>query len=268
MMTRGKLLITAVFQDTWREIAANWRALLRSLILPSLSMVSIKWAIVASAAYGMLSLILLIIGNGLMAALFAVTCHRIVLLGPEQLPNRWGLYFSRSVLKYFGYLVLIGIGVLLILLVAMIATKLIEVTTGYAGTAMDRPSWLWSGSMVVLFLALLYPSSRLGVVLPIAAIDQKTGIEAAWMLSDHQGWRLAIALILPSLVVGTVLSPIKYLISDSSNAVVLTLWSLAMTLVGAIAVVTLSCAYRQLEHNATETGNRDIAVVAEQDATA
>jgi hypothetical protein len=88
------------------------------------------------------------------------------------------------------------------------------------------------------------------------------------MLSDHQGWRLAIALILPSLVVGTVLSPIKYLISDSSNAVVLTLWSLAMTLVGAIAVVTLSCAYRQLEHNATETGNRDIAVVAEQDATA
>ena len=37
------------------------------------------------------------------STIFAVTCHRIILLGMDSLPNSSGIYFSRRELKYLGW---------------------------------------------------------------------------------------------------------------------------------------------------------------------
>ena len=121
-----KLPIPNTLHKSMVTVADNSLALFWALLLPSIIMtlVSVGQILMLQHAmalrdngeifwtamnYMMITNLSTIIITGILAAIFAVTCHRIVLLGKESLPNSFGLYFSKRELKYFGWIFLFSL---------------------------------------------------------------------------------------------------------------------------------------------------------------
>lgn len=236
--------------DLGRELGMKWRALLLALILPAIAMSLLE---VAAHSSGFPLSLGFLVSLGFLAvdlvvyALFAVTCHRIVLLGESNIPNRFGVYLDRRVWRYFFYYVTIG----MIFIVGFIAATMMtmpffvlgsEVSDG-AGPAGSRGALVIAAAAGLLFA---YPSVRLSMVLPDRAIDGKRPWEELFQMSRGNGWRLVAAVLIPPLLIAIpawLARPVFEASRGLSAAIPNTLLVLVSAAVGVMAV---SCAYREL----------------------
>jgi hypothetical protein len=121
--------------------------------------------------------------SGVALSLIAVSCHRIVLLGETSLPSTWGLYWSTRELGYIGRAFVLGF-----------LSRLPTILAGAILFFLSRRPLLSEISLVT-WLAVAYPISRLSLVLPAMAIDQRVTFAESWQLSSGNGWRLAVVLL-------------------------------------------------------------------------
>jgi hypothetical protein len=239
-----KLSILGVYRDTWH---AMWRLrvpLLQALIIPTLGLALIELGVPTLRPLDHWPILLALqLAYLLLVGMFAVSCHRTVLLGPEHLGNRWGLSVGRPVLAYMGYLVGIGILVMPLLLPLAILGGF-DPPAPAAPTAAEDAGVLLPAAQVLTGAAVVYVFCRLSLVLPAAAVRMPGGLAAAWDRSHRQGWRVALAELLPGMTVLLATWPLHWLAERSAGFAAL--WLPVATLLGAVWVVALSCTFARL----------------------
>jgi hypothetical protein len=173
-------------------------------------------------------------------AVFAITCHRLILLGDGSVP-RYGLTkWSSRETRFVGW-------TLLIYLCAYIALVLLNILA-FQLIQTPRPSWLMSASATVAIIALPgYLLARLSVLLPTTAVDERPRFAWAWKMTKGNGWRLFLIVAVIPLAVGFDLFPLlgRSMIMD------LLVWSAGCVLY-VVEIAALSLSYKHLaERGAT-----------------
>jgi hypothetical protein len=117
---------------------------------------------------------------------FAVTCHRLVLLDPRTIAARMRPRWSWRETRFLAWMIVVGLvfaGALVVL-----ATPIVNILlwTGLGGDT--RIEWsVYAGQVLALYII-----SRLFLVFPATAIDRPVNLKSAWRLSKRNGWRLVI----------------------------------------------------------------------------
>jgi hypothetical protein len=166
--------------------------------------------------------------------MFAVTCHRIVLLNETKVP-RYGIYpWTPREMRFFGWTI---VGYIYFFIITMLFVLLSGLVSAATGTLQSLS--------VILYLALLpgtYVFARFSVLLPATAVDEHRDLKWAWDITSGNGWRLVVIVVLLPLLSGAVVGffeveryPIvEFLINLLSYALV------------AIEIATLSVSFRFL----------------------
>ena len=141
------------------------------------------WAI--TTLYSALSAIIL--------TLFAVTCHRIVLLDETATP-RFGIHtWSKREMRFLGWTV---VGYLFFLVIMIIIGLIVGAIPGLVNTS----------DVSLLIYAMLLPSSymlaRLSILLPATAVDERHDMKWAWDITANNGWRLTVIVALLPVLLG------------------------------------------------------------------
>lgn len=237
-----KFSVGRSFSDLGRELGSKWRALLLALILPAIAMSLLEVASAADRPSFVMS-VGLSLTYMLVSALFAVTCHRIVLLGESDLPNRIGLYLDRRVVHYLLYSIAIGLvfglGYLFVFLASMPFVGMGS-TGAPAGFVFGATLWM---AALILFG---YFGVRLSMVLPDRAIGRSRPWDELFRMSRGNGWRLFVAVVIPP-VLAALLGILLHPILDASRGLSVAIPNTLLVLVSAgVGVMAVSCAYREL----------------------
>lgn len=166
--------------DTWTTAAlavvARWRPLAAALLVPYLATLGLgrlASALNSASAVTLLGLVALV-----PSTLIGVCVHRVILLGPGSLPNRFGLFFTRREALYLAARLAFQLALGLVVWgVATLATGLL--------------------ALPVAFVLVSYPAARLAPILPAVAVGGSDDLGDAWGLTEGRGWRLALLLGVP-----------------------------------------------------------------------
>jgi hypothetical protein len=174
----------------WRKRATMFRALFGiSVILVALNVLLQPYTKDGQPVMEfqkVISNLVLAVLSGLAFAIFAVTCHRLILLGDESVPNfglkKWTSRETRFVgwvlLGYVCYAVialLLSIPVLAFLLMCHLPAELAGVILGFT-----------------FMIPCTYVFARISVLLPATAVDERPNVKWASDLTDGNGWRLVL----------------------------------------------------------------------------
>lgn len=245
-----KLPVIEILKEAPRLIAENFRALLFQLLpiltvgalalaglallmlaidTPNINMTDETWR---TLFFGLLLLLLM---TWLIAT---VACHRIFLFGPiaGKLPF---FHWPWRELWFGFWLILIPLLSFLICLpVYFLATFLISATHMFPATDSTIKQLVLIASMVPF--AWVY--ARLSLVFPAAAIGElNIGINQAWNLSRHNGWRLTILMSIVPACSGILLS-----LLPETGVVAAVIGFVAGLLTWLLEIAILVCAYRKL----------------------
>ena len=176
---------------------------------------------------------------GLVFSLFAVTCHRLVLLGPESASAGWRPRWTRRETRFFLWVAALWLGgaVAMLVLLAIV----VNAWNALAGYESIELAWARGG----VGLALLYPLARLCVLFPATAVDRepRPTLRWAWRATRGNGARLLVIVgALPWLF--SLLVDLLYR-SGASWIEWLLVGVLAMALF-AVEIAAVSIAYREL----------------------
>jgi hypothetical protein len=174
--------------------------------------------------------------NGILWILFAVICHRLVLLEPRpadlaRIPG-WG----RRETFFLGWMVILSAIILAVLWGALLVIG--TIVANLFSTALFESTYSYAGKIIGTYLF-----ARLSLVLPATAIDARTSIPQAWRQTRGNGWRLV-------LIVGVLPWAYNYVASlvlgDEPGVAKLVLVTAAATVLLAVEISALSLSYREL----------------------
>jgi hypothetical protein len=174
--------------------------------------------------------------------LFAITCHRVALIGDEGVPNYGLRTWTRRESRYLGWSVIIFVVWMLFsfvinsFYVSMIVSK-VEAGAS-AETYQSYKYWL-----IPFYIPILYILSRLSVLCPAIALDQKVDAQWVWRLTAHNGWRLTVVVSLLPWVLYFVLN---LLLRENATFVESIILQLLGFILLAVEVVALSFSYQYL----------------------
>lgn len=234
-----RLPIVGVVREAVGLAARHWRALLAALIGPAAVLAALDVALRRAGGDPRWALALWV-PDCLVYALYAVSCHRIVLLGADSLPNRWGVYWTARELRFVGWSVAIALLAFLAALPFLLILTLLSTTTPLA--LVDAAPWLAWG---IVYSPVAYVAARASLALPEVAVDGRPGFEQSWALSRGNGWRLTIALSIPGLLLYGLGELAGSVLDDPDGTIRSFLASLSLCLLGAVEVIVLSVAYRR-----------------------
>lgn len=223
-----KLPILKTLRESIVTVANNASVLFRTLLLPSIIMILVSVGqilmqqhilalendISIKGLYLTFINLITLITSGILAAIFAVICHRVVLLGIESLPNSFGLYFSRRELRYFGWVVLFGIPI-------GIGYMVIPMMSSFFMKSMDDPReiilllnrvWGIAGFVIVSFI-----TAPFILVLPATAIGENRAFKKARSSVRDNIIRLAVVLVIPTLITALIRLTLGHFGPEASN---------------------------------------------------
>ena len=203
-----RLPVWATIREAVQAIAKEWKALLKGIAVPALVLAAVNVFFQRNPEYveavfpdlaSYLQALLQIVAESALsvgfAMMIAISCHRLVILGVDSLPSAWGLFWSRRETRFLGWSMLISLITLLPFAVLGILVGILVAVLG--------PSFTVSAALPFILLVLpfvWYAIARLSLVLPATAIGQRPTLKGSWRLSRSNGWRLALVMFLPSLV--------------------------------------------------------------------
>lgn len=171
--------------------------------------------------------------------LFAVTCHRLVLLEPRRVRGIQSPRWSARESRFLFWVVTLWMIYLAVWWLGMVVVA----------NAWPRDSNMMGWTKViesVATLPALYVVARLSLVFPATAIDRFAGLKWAWRTSRGNGWRLVVVVtVLPWLVSRLV----GLLVRDEATAAEIVVLTVLGTAVFALEIAALSVAYRELVKN-------------------
>jgi hypothetical protein len=169
--------------------------------------------------------------------LFAVTCHRIVLLGETAVPKYGLVWWTSRETRFLGWGVLFAI----FFLVALIPLGILAWLVGYfAKIPFEGHEKYWV--IPLLALPIVYGFARLAVLFPATAVGERRNTAWALATTIGNGWRIAFAAIFIPALPGFALA--KLPVKDSL------LFDFAVRLLDcgfmAVGIVALSLSFRFL----------------------
>jgi hypothetical protein len=176
--------VKAAYASVFGRFATLIRAALVPLVI-SFLLYGLQLAARGSPALVVLADLLLLLPY----TLFAVTWHRVVLLGPAAMPAQMTPVWQRRHWRFLGYtLIVTAISYGFSLLYGPLIVPLI---TGSSAIS------LWQ-ALLLMFMLLLatYVILRLSFVFPAVAVDEGYGFAEAWRHTKDQGLRLMAAMFL------------------------------------------------------------------------
>lgn len=253
-----KLPILDTFHKAIVTITDHSFVLFRALLLPSIIMilVSVGQKLMYQhvmdlgndrsimAFYMMITNIATSITLGILAAIFAVVCHRIVLLGKESLPNSFGLYLSRRELKYFGWVFLFGIPMVIGYMAIGMMPLLFMESMDDPGAIILLSSRVWgiAGLVIVSFI-----TAPFILVLPATAVGEKRAFKKARSTVRGNIIRLAVVLVIPALITYLVRLVLRYLGPEANIPYGVVTYLIYLVFV-VFETVVLSMSYKSLAY--------------------
>lgn len=244
-MSKQPLLVAHTVVEAFRICFGNIGIFARALAIPifAMSVTVIFWRGQVTALSAALQLLLALWWAGWFT-LFAITCHRLALLGPDGVPPFGHLRMGQRELGFLGRLLALTVAVPILAFVGVyliLATLFPDVRMGVESTGISP----WLGWAV--FLAVIYFLGRWSLVFPAAAMDQPISFATAWAYSRENGWRLAV-------LVGFIPAALEIarslLLRANATAFELVLNVLIGYALLAAEIVALSLAYRTLRRHA------------------
>ena len=236
-----------LFQEAATEIYRNWAVLSLAVVLPILCSSAIRMACVAYACSAdndpsITTTTLFSFARLPFYVMFATICHRIVLLGEESLPNRWGLFWSVRETRFLAWLVAFGV-----------ITFVVSAPIWYSVWLL--PFWAlewfleWSPLSISFFacvLASTYIDGRFGLVLPATAVGNRMNPLSSWRFTAGNGWSIFVALLIPILITRLIDYVLFNLLFDTSSLIVNFFRGLLYFPLIAVGVIVITIAYRKL----------------------
>jgi hypothetical protein len=221
----------------------NRRAFARALTVPLLLLLTltVSWHYFGRDLPGYFQWLLYAL-YGALFAVFAVICHRLVLLGRGSTAARWMPQWSWRETWFFLWIVVIWS--MLALAALLIATVLLNMWGWWFGHDAQAPvDWLMFAAKVPT----LYVFARLSLLFPATAIDRRVHPRWSWQLTRRNGWRLVLVVV----VLPWALSNLVWLMYRSEPTVFETV---ALSFLGlalfAVEIAALSLSYRELVKDA------------------
>lgn len=191
-----KLSITHILQTVLLDLSEKKAFLLQRLIILAIIMTALES--ISSVFIDDTNFRVLVIYwffYAVVFTLFAVTCHRVIILGPNSVPT-YGLYsFSMREVRFFGW------GFVIYLCMSLI-TLLIMLTTEVLSFDEELNKYLWILVMYIVFIPGTYIFSRLSILFPATAADHRNDMKWAWDTTKGNGWRLLILLGVVPMFIG------------------------------------------------------------------
>jgi hypothetical protein len=171
------------------------------------------------------------------SALAAISCHRVLLLGPVSVPKFGVGHLGIRELRFIAATLFLGF---LFGLVRLFSETIIRQITGPLHGAR------YLGYLVEIIVALppSYLFARLAFMLPSIAIETHLGVPGAWQLSNRNGWRLVLLIIFMPWLVRLLQWNIGTVIPDQTMRTVATTTLYALFL--PLEIALLSVSYRHL----------------------
>jgi hypothetical protein len=228
----GKILLGAFVYPWWAR-----RAFAKALAVPA-ALIAVSHVLMFMFAQQLPYALLWVAFVGVWAlwAVYAVICHRLILL--QQQPAdvavipRW----TRRETVFCAWLLLTG---LMDWVLTMLST-IVAAALPMSGGSLDIQAWAgWiiSGTLGT------YVAARLAPVFPAAAVDNGIGLAAAWRLTRNNGWRMAVAIgALP----WALTFAMRFIYRDESSILQVVLVVALSTILLAVEIAALSLAYREL----------------------
>jgi hypothetical protein len=232
----GKVVVGAFVVPWW-----NRKAFARALAVPLAATAALSLASqYFSRDVPTFATWLLVALSVVVFCLFAVICHRLVLLDPtseaRSMTPRWSYRETRFFLLMIAVW-FIGVAVLLI-----VSTVLMNVPDTWLNSLPGpgrRRSWI----SFVAVLPVLYVVARLSLIFPATAVDRRVNLLWSWRLTQNNGWRLF-------LVVAVLPWAVSQAVDLFHRSDATALETLALALIGsatfAVEVAALSLSYREL----------------------
>ena len=236
-----RLPVWATIGQALQAIAKEWRALLKAVAVPALGIASVSVFFQRYPEYveavlpnsssflqDMLQIIPETVVPASVGVLIAISCHRLVILGVDSLPSALGLFWSGRETRFLGRV----FGIVGIALIVLLPLTFLEIPLyNLLGFSLLPP--------VVLGIPIAgYICARLSLVFPATAISQRPTFADSWRLSRSNGWRLALVMALPYLV----LIPLSASLQPGGIALQF-LAAFILVLLGLIQIASLSKAF-------------------------
>jgi len=174
--------------------------------------------------------------------LFAITCHRLALIGDPGVPDYGLLTCTKRELQYLGwFFVILVIGMLYSFVINSFFVSMIisDVEAGASVESFESTRhWL-----NLFYIPFLYILSRLSVLYPAIAVDQEVTARWAWRFTVRNGWRLTLVVgLLPCALYFLM----KFLSRENATFVEYSALRLAGFVLLAVEIVALSLSYKHL----------------------
>jgi hypothetical protein len=233
----GKILAGAFLIPWW-----NRKAFVRALAFPLalLATLMLSWYFTDALLANFVKF-LLCVAYAALFTLFAVTCHRLVLLDPAAVARNPVPSWSRREGLFFGWMV----GAWLLFLVVFLVTLAIAVNAlgmvfeSVRTSPAEAFGWLETAAR----MPALYVFARLSPLFPATAVDRKVDLKWAWRLTRGNGLRLM-------LIVGFLPWALSYvpplLYRSEATALETILLTVAGIALFAVEIAALSISYREL----------------------
>lgn len=233
----GKILMGAFLIPWW-----NRKAFVRALAFPLtlLATLILSWYFTDALLANFVKF-LLCVAYAALFTLFAVVCHRLVLLDPAAVARNPVPGWSRREGLFFGWMV----GAWLLFLVVFLVTLTIAVNAlsmvfeSVRASPADSFGWLEAAAR----MPALYVLARLSPLFPATAVDRKVDLTWAWRLTRGNGLRLMVIVgFLPWAL--SYVTPLLY--RSGATALETILLTVAGIALFAIEIAALSISYREL----------------------
>lgn len=171
--------------------------------------------------------------------IFAITCHRQVLLRERRGEAAWFPSFTWREARFAGWMLAAWAVYFAVQLPVAWMISLVLANLGM----IDHPiimevAAVWSGGF-----AGVYALARIALVFPATAIGQPTGMLRSWSDTDGNGWRMLVIVGALPLVIG---HATDWLYSRAAGVVTVTAASLLIAVFLVFEVAALSLSYEDL----------------------
>jgi hypothetical protein len=176
------------FEAAWRYWGLR-RELLAVMIVPIAAFLAIRIGSSVLDTRDFVPGTVYVVCYVLVSALAAISCHRVLLLGPVSVPKFGIGHLGRRELSFIGAMLFLGIvgGI-----VGLFSELLLKEITGID----DWSSGGWYlGLRTIAALPTSYLFARLAMMLPSIAIETHLSVPEAWRLSSGNGWRLVLLIV-------------------------------------------------------------------------
>ena len=98
-----RLPVWATIREAVQAIGKEWKALLKAVAVPALVLTAVIVVLDGEYLGSLEDILLYLLSLGLLT-MIAVSCHRLVILGADSLPNAWGLFWSGRETRFLGWI--------------------------------------------------------------------------------------------------------------------------------------------------------------------